>query len=154
MTRVYLFLPTAGERTMHESLSSQEVSAHEQQIRQRNRDWFKAEQRKDVAGTMAFIADEAVLQPANAPPVIGKDAIERFYTSFYELPIVGIGGEPTTIEVAASGDLAYDVGTNYVVVAGPEGPEEDQGKYLLVWKKLDDEWKAVAMSYSSDALGA
>lgn len=139
---------------MAEFATSPGVLRDEEQIREHNRAWFGAERRKVLAGTMAFIADDAVLQPANAPPVVGREAIESFYASLYDMPIVDIGGEPTTIEVASSGDLAYDVGTNYVVVDGPEGRAEDRGKYLLVWKKTNGQWKAVAMSYSSDSPGA
>lgn len=33
----------------------------------------------------------------------------------------------------------------------PNGDVLDMGKYLLVWKRIDGEWYAAALSFTSDA---
>jgi hypothetical protein len=43
--------------------------------------------------------------------------------------------------------MAWDYGWNRAVY---EGSIEDEGKYLAVWKKINGEWKSVAISFSSD----
>ena len=59
--------------------------------------------------------------------------------------------DPRTVEVAASGELAYDVGPWAVVFEGEDGCTEAPGKSTIVWRKLDGEWKCVLMSFSMDA---
>ncbi len=60
-------------------------------------------------------------------------------------------GTTSHIEVAASGDLGYEVGINRLVLAGPQGDLLDVGKYLTIWKKIDGEWYVSAISFTSDA---
>lgn len=69
---------------------------------------------------------------------------------FIEDMLISINGKPTQIEVASSGDLAYDLGNSTATMNGPNGPYEDKQKYLIIWKKIDGKWKAVAGSFSSD----
>ncbi len=55
-----------------------------------------------------------------------------------------------TIVLSSSGDLAYHHGTSTAALRGPDGQVDDPEKYLIVWKKVDGDWKAVAGSFSSD----
>ena len=56
-----------------------------------------------------------------------------------------------TTQLAAAGDLAWELGTNRTVVAGGQGGFVDMGKYLAVWRKIDGEWLIVAVAATSDA---
>ena len=59
---------------------------------------------------------------------------------------------PTKIEVAKSGDLAYDVGTFELKANDAQGNVTTQiGKYVVVWKKQSDkQWKAILDMFSTD----
>lgn len=59
---------------------------------------------------------------------------------------------PTKIELAKSGDLAYEVGTARITFNDPEGhPITIPAKYVVAWRKdSNHEWKAVADIFNTD----
>ena len=127
-----------------------DLSAEAETIRRLTREWFEAEQRKDLEGTMKSVAPEMVVHPPGAPEIRGAAAIRQFYQQFYALPIESITGGSLETVVAASGDVAYELGWNRTQLAQPKGTPPDSGKYMFVWRKIDGVWKAVAGSYSSN----
>ena len=84
------------------------------------------------------------------PQFVGREASYAFMKPFIEDVLISIDGKPTQLEVSASGELAYDLGNSTAIVNSPDGPVEDKQKYLIIWKKIDGNWKAVAGSFSSD----
>ena len=64
--------------------------------------------------------------------------------------LVSINWEIEQLEISTSGDMAYILGSYHVVTEGPEGQVEVDGKYISVLKKINDEWKYVAFSGSSN----
>ena len=56
----------------------------------------------------------------------------------------------TDVQVASSGDLAYERGTYKFVTNGPKGHTEDVGKYVTVWKRIGGQWKVLADMNASD----
>ena len=57
----------------------------------------------------------------------------------------------THIEVAASKDLAFDVGTFVLGLNDDKGtPMTIPGKYVVVWKKQDGQWKAETDIFNTD----
>ncbi len=45
----------------------------------------------------------------------------------------------TTVDVQQAGDIAFEVGT--YEMKGGDGKVLDRGKYLVVWKRENTEWK-------------
>jgi len=128
-----------------------DFEAEEQAIHQLNADWFAAEARRDMEATLSFMTSDVINQPEGAPTTVGIDATHTFYESFFEIPYVDLERLPRTVVVAASGDLAYDIGPFNVVFENESGRTKSPGKSMIVWRKLDGEWKAVAVSFSSDS---
>jgi len=120
-------------------------------IRAADATWFAAEVRRDIDSIMPFVDNRAVFQPPDAPPIVGTEAVRTFYRQFFALPYTDVGGQSDTIVVASSGDLAYDIGRNYVVLPGPQGPTRHEGKYLAVWRYVDGGWKVSVISWSGNA---
>jgi len=57
----------------------------------------------------------------------------------------------TKIEVARSGDLAYEIGTYELTGNDAKGrPQTAKGKYVVVWKKQAGSWKAAADIFNAD----
>ena len=56
------------------------------------------------------------------------------------------------VEVARSGDIAYDVGSYALTMSDPEGkPVTQKGRYVVVWKKATDgTWKVAVDAVVSD----
>ncbi len=127
-----------------------DVAAEEQVIRELDRRWQAAVDARDIEACLAFYAPDGRQMPANAPAVVGEAAIRQWYESWLLDPNVSSSFAPEVVEVAASGDLAYDRGTYRFEMQTPEGPVVDEGKYVVVWRKTDGEWRAVLDIGNSD----
>ena len=130
--------------------STVDLSTEEEEIRRLDRQWQAAVDARDVAAAAAFFAPDAVLMPANGPMIVGREGIEAWFSEWLLVPEISNTFEPDMIEVAASGDLAYDRGIYRFVMDTPEGRTEDVGKYVVVWKKIDGEWRAALDIGNSD----
>jgi uncharacterized protein (TIGR02246 family) len=126
------------------------VNAEMLEIRELDRLWLVAFSEKDIEGAMQFFAPDAVLMPAHTPSIVGKESIQAWFESWLPNPAVSSTFVPDEVEVAASGDLAYDRGTYEFTMDTPEGRIRDSGKYLIVWKIIDGEWKAIVDISNSD----
>jgi ketosteroid isomerase-like protein len=124
----------------------------EQSIRKLDKEWSAAAGSRDVDKTVSFYADDASALPFNAPIATGKDAIRQVWTHLTSLPGFALTFGPTKIEVAKSGDLAYDVGTFELKANDAQGNSTTTvGKYTVVWKKQPDkQWKAIVDMFSTD----
>jgi uncharacterized protein (TIGR02246 family) len=118
----------------------------EQTIRKLDTEWSAAAQSKDNAKTLSYYAEDASAFPFNAPIATGKEQIQKVWTGLMAMPGFSLRFAPTKIEVAKSGDLAYDVGTFELKVNDANGKlTTEMGKYVVVWKKqADKQWKVVA----------
>lgn len=126
--------------------------AEESAVREASEALVRAETARDVEAAIAFWAEDAIVQPVNAPLLIGKAAIRKFYEDFFAtVPLLDFTGTTTRMDVAQSGEMAWEHGVNRFTLQGPEGPITDVGKYLAVWRRDSDGWKVVALAFSSDA---
>ena len=125
--------------------------ADEAAIRAASADWSKAAQAKDLDKATSYYADEAVFFVENGAMVKGKDAIKMAWKPELATPGPGMTFDTTYVEVARSGDLAYEYGTYDEKTDVKKGKVKDEkGKYVVVWKKQPDgSWKAVADIYNS-----
>lgn len=128
---------------------SVDIEAEKQLIKDMVTAAFEAEQQKDLDAILSYFAEDVIGQLPNMPQVQGLEAMRDFYTEYFKI-LVSIEGWSTEITVSKSGDMAWDYGGSRSVINGPDGPIEDETKYLEVWKKIDGEWKVVAISASSD----
>lgn len=127
-----------------------DVAAEAQAIRDVNAQWLAAVSARDAAATAAIYLPEGRLMPPNAVSALGSAAIAEFYRGIFELPNLSVSWTQDLVEVAESGTLAYDVGPYSLAYDGPSGRVEDRGKYLVVWKKVNGQWRVAAESFNSD----
>ena len=118
----------------------------EQAIRALEAQWVKAVAAKDTEWIANLYAPDGRLMPPNSPASQGREAIRAAWSGMMATPGFVLTFAPTEIHVAKGGDVAYDIGTS-------EGANNDQGKYVVVWKKLDGEWKVAADIFNSDGPG-
>jgi len=105
----------------------------------------------DVEEEMKYFAEDAMLIPPNGPPIKGletiREACKAMVQTKWDLGTPGLGLK--TVEVSASGDLAYDIGRFHMVNERPEGPVEEKGYYVTLYKKIDGEWKFVCQIWNN-----
>ena len=114
--------------------------------------WDKAFSSRDLERAVAFVESTGSILPPNAPIATGPAAVKALFEGFYALPALNIHWQPTKVEAAASGDLAYSSGTYEMSFNDPSGkPVTDRGKYVTVWRKpTDGSWKVVRDVFNSD----
>jgi uncharacterized protein (TIGR02246 family) len=88
---------------------------------------------KDAAAIAAVYAEDAILYPPGAGAVSGRKAIAAAFE-----PMLGAPLSLKTAEVKQSGDYATETGT--WTLAGPDGKLADDGKFVVVWKKVGKGW--------------
>jgi uncharacterized protein (TIGR02246 family) len=129
---------------------SPSASADERAIHQINAQWIAAIRAKDAAAIANFYSEDGAILAPNAPIAEGRDAITKAWTSFLKLKNFSLTFASTKINVAAAKDIAYEIGTYELSFQSDRGPVRDNGKYVVVWKKVAGAWKAAADIFNSN----
>jgi uncharacterized protein (TIGR02246 family) len=127
-----------------------DLRAEEQAIRQQGRKYLEGARNKDAQAVASLFAQNGAFLYPGIPLVQGQSALREAFTTFMQTPGFALTFEPTRIEVAQAGDLAYEIGTYRLTMEPPEGRVDDTGKYVSVWKKAGDRWELVVDAPSSD----
>jgi uncharacterized protein (TIGR02246 family) len=117
--------------------------ADEAAIRAASADWSKAAQARDLDKTLSYYSEDAIYMVNDGALVRGKDSLRMAWQPELASPGTTLTWETTSVEVARSGDIAYEYGTYTQVTEEKKGkPKEEKGKYVAVWKKQrDGSWK-------------
>jgi uncharacterized protein (TIGR02246 family) len=129
---------------------AQQRPSDEQMIRRLDQEWVAKVAAKDLAGTVAFYAKDGVLMAPNGPSAQGTAAITEGWRGILGLPNGSLTFAPTNIAVSKSRDIAYEIGTYSLAFDGAKGRVQDQGKYVVVWKKEGGRWKAAADIFNTN----
>lgn len=127
-----------------------DTRADEQAIRDLDRRWIGAVAAKDTGFVARLYADQGAFMPPNAPKALGTSAIRSAWAGLFGMPNLSLTFEPTEIQVSQSGDIAYDIGAYHFGVDSPAGRVQDEGKYVVVWRKIGGQWRVVADIFNSD----
>ena len=127
-----------------------DIEAETAAIRARGEAVVAAESAMDTEAALAFWAPDGMIQGHGIPLMQGSDQLRAVYDGFFQA-VAEFGSTTTRIEVAASGDMAWEYGVNRAVVPGPDGNMLDMGKYIAIWRKIDGIWYLTAVAFSSDA---
>ena len=113
-------------------------------IRAASDDWGKAMSARDVDKTISFYAEDSSYLPNRHPVIKKKDELREFWVQLFAQPGPGFQCDTTRVEVARSGELAYETGTCELTTNDATWkPRTERQKYLVVWKKQSDaSWKA------------
>lgn len=126
-------------------------TAEEKALRETDLAWSAAAGKKDVDATVGFMAEDGVTMSPNVPLSKGKDAIRKEWQGLTGLKDETISWEPTTVQVAESGELGFTTGTWKMAWTDEKGAKlEDHGKYLELWRKSGGKWLCYYDMYSSD----
>ena len=113
--------------------------------------WESAALAGDAAALAALYAEDAVLQPPNAPKAVGRAAIQASLAEmFAATPFTAIDIVTDVSEVSESGDIAWAHGSYTSTNTVNGAPYEDTGKWLSVYENYDGQWLHVADTWNSD----
>ena len=118
------------------------VQAEQQKIREVSKRWVAAVARKDTKAIGNLYTADGMFFPPNSPRVDGQQAIEKAWGGLLKLPGVTLTFQPTRIDISKACDMGVDIGTYELGFDTKKGRVKDRGKYVVVWKKTGDIWKA------------
>lgn len=129
-----------------------DIEADRTALRNADEQWSKSAEAKDVGGFTGAVTETDSILPPNAPILMGKEAIRRWASKLMANPGFSAGWHLTIVDVAASGDLGYTVGTYELKLRDAAGNlVSERGKYFTVWRKQSDErWQVVFDIFNSD----
>jgi|SRR5687767_13148429 len=127
-----------------------DVAGTEAAIREINRQMEQAVASRNLDGIARLYTTDAVFMAPNAPAARGQAAVRASWAEALKLGNPSLKLTPTRIDVAASGDLANDVGTYVFSFTTPQGPVTDRGKYMVQFRKVGTEWRIANDIYNSD----
>jgi uncharacterized protein (TIGR02246 family) len=93
--------------------------------------------RGDAAGLAALYTENGQILPPNSDFVTGRQAIQAFWQGAMDMGIKSVKLE--TVEVEGYGDTAIEVGK--YTLSGEAGQVLDTGKYIVIFKQVDGQWK-------------
>lgn len=114
-------------------------------VRQRSQQLVTAFNAKQVDAILELYADNSVFMPPNAPVLRGREPLRQFYA---DLLARATNLRLQTEDVAGAGPLAYETGEHSLSYQG--GAVRDRGKYVFIWRKMNDTWRYEKTIWSSD----
>lgn len=130
------------------------AAAHEQAIAKTNQQWLALIRDHDAAGVSRLYAEDGAMMAPGAPIAQGQPALEQAWGGLMRMPGFALTFKADRIVVASGGDMALDRGVYEFSLDGPDGPTKDIGKYVVVWRNVDGQWKVAADIFNSDGAPA
>jgi uncharacterized protein (TIGR02246 family) len=148
-----LVMMVAGcSHTTRDAAIAKARAEDEATIRKLDAAWVKTAAAKDVDAWVGFYAKDATVLPPNDKALTDKASIRKSIGELLSLPGLSLSWEPTKVEVAKSGDLAYLYGAYSLTMTDEKGkPMTDFGKNVEIWKKQGDgSWRCIVDTWNSD----
>ncbi len=122
-----------------------DTKAEGEKIMQLSKEWSQAASTGNVDKTVNYWADGAVLISAGQPALNGKEAIRKMIEESFKVPGFKISWQPQTVDVSASGDMAYIIEDSQVSFSDSTGRViTENNKVVTIWRKqADGSWKNV-----------
>ena len=118
-----------------------DLVAEAQAIRDASAAWLQAAQARDAATIDGlFAADITTIFDGEVNEGLAAVQASR-EEEWASRPDFTITWTTTAVEVAASGDLAFERGHWMSDPDGAGEASEEHGEYLTVWKKIDGQWR-------------
>ena len=121
-----------------------DVAAEAAAIRAISAEWLTASQGRD-SDTLDSLMSSSIVAIFDGEIREGIEAVRaNREAEWAENPDSTVTWTTSSVEVAASGDLAYERGRWTSDADGPGAGAAEDGEYLTVYQKIDGEWKCVA----------
>lgn len=145
-----VLLLSCGSSIESKNSAQNTAAEHEQAIRKTNVRWLALIRDHDAAAVSQLYASDGAMMAPGAPIAQGQPALQEAWGELMQMPGFGLTFKADKIAIASGGDMALDQGTYLLSLTGPNGPTKDVGKYVVVWRNIDGQWKIAADIFNSD----
>jgi len=118
-------------------------------VRAASASWLAAVDTRDAERIARFYAEDGVFLVPNAPAARGRVQITAVWSQLLSAPNVSLTWVPMTVDVAVSADFASEIGTYQLSFESAGERVEDDGKYVVVWRREAGDWKVAADIFNS-----
>jgi uncharacterized protein (TIGR02246 family) len=119
------------------SFAGDDSNTPRKEIEAANAAFSKAYDQGDAKAVAAMYTEAGELFPPNERIVKGQPAIEAYWKAAIDAGIKGV--ELKTSEVWALGETVAETGR--YTLSGKNGESLDEGKYVVIWNRVDGKWK-------------
>ena len=91
----------------------------------------------DAAGLAGVYTTNGSVLPTNSPTITGRDDLVKFWQGILDAGIANVA--LTTVELEEHGETAIELGE--FVLKTADGSIADSGKFIVIWKLEDGEWR-------------
>lgn len=102
-----------------------------------NNDFMTTFKQGDAAGMAELYTGDGQVLPPNGDFVTGKEGIRAFWQALMDMGIKE--AKLDIVEVEEQGGVAFEV--SKYTLQGDEGQVLDEGKYIVIWKRENGQWK-------------
>jgi len=149
--RLILILILSTSLFMYNGCSSEpDVQKLESEIHDLLRVTVEMFNNKDLDGLVNRFTEDGSLKITDNPVVTGHEALKENYKNNLHLENFKIKLDPKKIDISKTGDMAYVLSDYAVSFDIPVGKFQDEGKSLIVLKRVNDKWKIAAENLSSN----
>ena len=135
-----------------------DLTAEAQAVEAVSMQWLEAAKAHDVDAATALFAEDAVFFDQGEGSVEGLPAIRaEMETEFAEYPEATIDWSTSSVQVASSGDMAWERGSWTFDPDGAGEAEPMTGEYVTVYEKVDGAWKVasdIGVTHEAEEEGA
>lgn len=119
-------------------------------IAARNAEFMAAFGRGDAAAIAALYSEDGQALPPNGATVSGRAALAGMWKGAIDMGLTGVTLE--TLELHPGGDMATEVGRYRLATA--DGAVADEGKFIVLWKRVGGTWYLHRDIWNSDRAAA
>jgi uncharacterized protein (TIGR02246 family) len=135
----------ADEADLVAQAEAVDLAAEAEAVENVSMQWLEAAQARDLDAVTALFASDAVLFDEGEGSIEGVPAIRADIESDWaEYPDAAIAWSTNSVEVASSGDMAWERGTWTFDPDGAGEAGEMTGEYVTIYKKVGDTWKVAS----------
>ena len=123
-----------------------DLAAEAQAVRDRSAAWLQMAQAKDISGLVNDIYTANAVSMFDGEVRKGSAVIRASEETRLAPPDQTFSWSATDVQVAKSGDLAYELGSFWFDTDGAGEQPVISGEYVVVWTKADGTWRVAVES--------
>ena len=97
---------------------------------------------RDLETILSIYAVDATYMPPGRPLATGRAQLREIWGEYLRREDFVAEYTPT-LHVSDAGDMAYDIGRYRISMVKDGAPVSFVGKYVVVWKQVNGEWRAM-----------